>query len=138
MLRNFKNTGVQERIKNRPRDVAAKILDIIDPALQPRTDVDSIKAHDNLRESLVNLCTSAYQFALQLRCCTDLYKFETPTLGARLNEKEEEAQYMEEKSGNEPGDSLIAYVIFGAFVRYPKDYPEKRYVLEKAHVVIYS
>lgn len=106
------------------------------------SESSSTKADVELRELYLSLCRDAFNFTLLLRRCRDLYKCESPMPDTKLVSNDADAQDREpslngtiEHSNSDDRD--IAFVLFGALVKYPELDPEARLVLEKAHVVVY-
>ncbi|KAH7370904.1 hypothetical protein BKA65DRAFT_532440 [Rhexocercosporidium sp. MPI-PUGE-AT-0058] len=92
-----------------------------------------------LSNQLITLCRQAFDFAIAIRSCNDVFACIFPPLGSLVNEEESEPQAFEGIRGpdsDEPSHQKIACVISGALVKYPEQMPSEILVLCKAHVVV--
>jgi hypothetical protein len=131
LLQNSSNNSVAEK-------TAASIWGFMKPIMSPKSITDATGNPDALRHSLRELCTSAYKLKLRLRECKDEYMFEEPEKGSMQMDENSTSQCVEKSCAQmPPGSDTVAFTLFGALVKYPKESPDTKIILEKSHVVVY-
>lgn len=89
-------------------------------------------------KSILQLCEDAYKLTPLVRGCKDSYRFERFEEGQIIDEQLESeivCQAFEGQEDEKVRGSRIAFTLCGALVKVSDLDLEKRYVLEKAHVI---
>ncbi|KAM0128668.1 hypothetical protein ACHAO1_008895 [Botrytis cinerea] len=98
-----------------------------------------VREEQKLKEHLMQLCRDSYSLTLLLRECRNTYLCEFQKQGELINPEEAEAHDKERRQppcGENEGEQIVAYTLFGALVRIPEGNPKNRVVLQKSWVVV--
>lgn len=117
----------------RPAEVAQEILKFMLP-ISPK----ATKEEKEWQQQLAKLCDNAHKFALLIRGCKDVYRCENVLGDKAVDLAKVEPEDIEWSTGNSTLEDRVAFALFGVLVKYPENIPSTRFVLEKAHVVIYK
>ncbi|KAM3077373.1 hypothetical protein ACMFMG_006723 [Clarireedia jacksonii] len=121
----------QPSTPSRPTKVATRIYAFMEPLFPTSPQ----KVQEELYDQLFKLCLAAYKLALTLRKSKDVYRFELPGTGERIDPETMEPQETEADRGTREEDLRVAYVMSGVLVKVV-EIDGQRLVLEKAHVVV--
>lgn len=98
-----------------------------------------MREQQKLKEHLMQLCKDSHSLTLLLRECRNTYLCEFQKQGELINPEEAEAHDKERRQppcGENEGEQIVAYTLFGALVRIPEGNPKNRVVLQKSWVVV--
>ncbi|EKD16178.1 hypothetical protein MBM_05472 [Drepanopeziza brunnea f. sp. 'multigermtubi' MB_m1] len=115
---------------------AEEVAKYIHEFMKPLITSDALDTQ--LRTLILKLCNDSMSFALLLRSFKDLYRCEMPDIHSPLNDDSEEQCPEPYRNGDPHAEGDVAFVLAGSLVKYPELHPERRLVLEKAHVVVFK
>lgn len=118
----------------KPEKLAVSIKRFMDP-VWPQSLAIAETTGDELFARLLQQCKDALAFTMLLRSSKDLYRCEFPRPGSRLTEDSLVQDEEPFEGSNLLTDQDIAFAMSSALIKYPEKHPEKRLVLEQAHVV---
>lgn len=133
--------GLLGRKSLRPARTAEFLRNFMSPLLASQPEgVPTGATHptEQYDKSILQLCEDAYKLTLLVRGCKDGYRFERFEEGQIIDEQLESeivCQAFEGQEDEKVRGSRIAFILFGALVKVSNLDLEKRYVLEKAHVI---
>lgn len=90
-----------------------------------------------LFDQYLKLYTDAQSLALLMRSCKHAYKVEMKFPYSEYKEEESVTLGRElfETKNDKPKREVMSYLVSGALVKFPEGDPERRIVLERAHLV---